>query len=120
MGLLARVLRLLAIVAFNLILGFTVAAFRLIVLPLLLVVLRLCGNLILFSFRATVNGPGRFINRLAGEWTERIHQVVDDRNHIYEVFLLCRFIAGALVVLGWLFTTLFTVAILRVVFGFFI
>ena len=89
-------------------------------LPVLLMVLRGLRSLVSMSFTATINGPTRFIDRLAGEWTERIHEGANNREHIYEVYQLCRFVAGVLIVLGWLISTLFTVEILRVVFAFFI
>lgn len=120
MNLLWRFLRWLARLVFDVLFTLASVLLQLIILPALLLVLRACRDLIFFSFRATVFGPARFIDRLAGEWTARFHQVVEDREHIDEVFLLCRLAAGSLVILGWLLTLLFTVEILRVVFGHFI
>ena len=90
------------------------------ILPFLLMALRGLRGLVLISFTATVNGPTRFIDRLAGEWTERVHEGADNREHLFEVFQLCRFLIGAIIVLGWLVATFVTVEMLRVVFGFFI
>jgi hypothetical protein len=115
-----RLLRFLLISILNILVWLLATLFRLVLLPLLIVILRLLRDLVSLSFRATVNGPTRFIDRLAGEWTERFHGLVDDRSHIYEVYQLCRFMAAALIILGWIIATLFTVELLRVVFGIFI
>jgi hypothetical protein len=105
---------------FHLLLGLLAVVFRLLLLPLLVLVLRVFRDLIFLSFTATVNGPTRFIDRLAGEWTHRVFDLVDDREHVQEVYQLCRLMVGGLIVLGWIITGLFTVEILRIVFGFFI
>jgi hypothetical protein len=96
------------------------AIFRFILWPFIVAAYRVFRDLIFLSFRAIVNGPTRFIDRLAGEWTQRIFTLVDDREHIHEVYQLCRFLVGGLIVLGWFVTGFFTMEILRVVFGFFI
>jgi hypothetical protein len=96
-----------------------VMLFRLILFPTFIVVLRLLRSLVFLSFSATTNGPAGFINRLAGEWTERIVRITENRDHINEVFQFCRILAGTIIVLGWLISGFFTYQILRVVFGFF-
>lgn len=93
---------------------------RFLLLPLLIAVLRLLRDSVSLSFSATVNGPTRFIDRLAGEWTEHIVELVENRDHIHEIFQLCRFMAGALIIFGWIVIGFFTVTLLRIVFGFFI
>jgi hypothetical protein len=92
---------------------------RFLLLPLLALIARLFVDLVSLSFGAAANGPTAFIDRLAGEWTERFHEVVEDREHMNEIYHLCRFMVGVLVVLGWLVSTIFTIMLLRVVFGFF-
>ena len=89
-------------------------------LPIIFTVVRSLRDLVSLSFGATVYGPTRFIDRLAGEWTELFHRQVDDRDHIQEVFQLCRILAGATIVLGWVIAGFFTVIVLRIVFGIFI
>ena len=96
-----------------------VLLFRFLVVPLLTLVVRLLRSLVSLSLTATVHGPRGFIDRLAGEWTERIVELTENRRHIAEIFQLCRVLVGTLVVLGWVVATIFTVSILRVVFGFF-
>jgi hypothetical protein len=124
MNLIFRSMRFLVLLIFRWLFGLVTAIFRFVLLPVLLTVFltvfRVIRDLVSLSFRASVNGHTRFIDRLAGEWTERFHELVDDRSHIYEVFQICRFLVGALIFLGWMLTGFFTVTILRVVFGFFI
>lgn len=120
MNLLLRLIRFLLSLIWQILLNLALAVFRFLLLPLLIAVLRLGSTLVFFSFRATVNGPTRFVDRLAGEWTQRVLDSVDDREHIHEVYQLCRLLVGGLIVLGWVITGIFTVEILRVVFGFFI
>jgi hypothetical protein len=112
--------RFLVMSALRILFGLTLIFARLFLLPALLAVFRILWAAISFSFTATVNGPRQFIDRLAGEWTERFHDVVRDRSNINEIYQLCRILVGARIVLGWVIFIAFTVAILRVVFGFFI
>lgn len=98
---------------------FTVLIIRFL-LPLILVVLRALLGLISISFAATVNDPREFIDRLAAEWTRWFLERGADREHINQIYSLCRFMVGSMIVLGWAISILFTVEILRVVFGFFI
>ena len=111
MNLLLRVIRFLA--------ALLVVLIRLL-LPFVLAVLRVLRDLVSISFAATVNDPRQFIDRLASEWTRRIIELVDGRDHIDQIFSFCRLMAGTMIVLGWLVSILFTVAILRVVSSFFI
>ena|SRR5690349_23375102 len=119
MNLLFRSIRslllLIASVLFNLLLTLC----RFLLLPLLIAVLGALFNLVFLSIQATVNGPGRFIDRLAGEWTRRIFDRVDDREHIHEVYQIYRVLVGGLILLGWSVTGFVTVEILRLVFGLF-
>jgi hypothetical protein len=103
----------------QLLLGLLVLVLRFVVWPLLVAILRLLTGLIFSSFTATVSGPRQYINRRAGEWTARIVQVVENRDHINEIYRFCQILVGATVVLGWLVSTLFTGTVLWVVFGFF-
>src|SRR5688572_9354475 len=131
MNLLFRFIRFLVLSVFQLLVVVMTTIFRFLVLvvltavlrfvlwPVLVAIMRLIWSLLFFSLTATVNGPRRFIDRLAGEWTERIYEGSITRDHLNEVFQLCRFLVGTLIVLGWLVSGFFTYQILRVVFGFF-
>lgn len=120
MNLIVRILGYLVLGILNLLGVLLATIFRFLLLPILIGLFLVLRRLIIFSFTAFVNGPRQYIDRLAGEWTERIHEGADNRNHIYQIFQLCRFIVGTIVVLGWIVSTLFTLIILRVVFAFFI
>ena len=89
-------------------------------LPVLLFLLRAFRDLVSMSFSATVNGPAPFVDRLAGEWTQRLIQLGAPLDRIDQIFNFCRFTVRSTIVLGWLISIVFTVQILRVVFGFFI
>ena len=89
-------------------------------LPLLLRVIRWLFALMRFSLTATVNNPRQFIDRLASEWTRWVLTLGVSPIHIDNAYRFCRFFAASLVVLGWIATILFTVFILRIVFGYFI
>jgi hypothetical protein len=86
-------------------------------LPYILLLLRLLRRLMGISLSAIVTGPQRYMDRLAAEWTQQLIVMGGLRDHLDQVYGLCRFLATSLVVLGWVVTTLLTVAILRVVFG---
>ena len=89
-------------------------------LPVLLFVLRALRDLVSISFAATVNGPAPFADRLAGEWTQRLIELGAPLDRIDQIFRFCRLAARSIIVLGWLVSIVFTVEILRVVFGTFI
>jgi len=89
-------------------------------LPVLLLGVRTLGGLVSMSFAATVNGPTEFIDRLAAEWTQRFIELGPPIDRLDQIFSFCRLTALSMIVLGWLISVLFTVEILRVVFGFFI
>lgn len=89
-------------------------------LPLLLRVIRWIFSLMRFSLTAAVNNPRQFSERLASEWTRQLLTLGVSRDYLNQLYSLCRFLAVSMIVLGWVVTTLFTVAILRVVFGLFI
>ena len=112
-------MRFLFLLLLRLLLALLILLFRGLLLPLFLLVLRLLRGLVSLSMSATIHGPTGFIDRLAGEWTERIVQITENRKHMAEVFQLCRLLIGTLIVLGWLVAGFFTVSILRIVFGFF-
>ena len=119
MNLLLRFSRFLAVSIFNLLLSLLILLIGLL-LPLVLAVLRALAGLITLSFAATVDDPRQFADRLASEWTRRIIQSGADLNRIDQIYSFCRFGAGTIIVLGWLISIIFTVTVLRVVFGFFI
>ena len=89
-------------------------------LPIVLVLLRGLIGLISISFAATVNGPRPFVDRLAGEWTHHLLERGAPPDRIDLLFGLCQFAARSIIVLGWIISIVFTVQVLRVVFGFFI
>ena len=120
MNLFMRFIRFLAVLAFS-ILGRLIAIFlQLILLPMLMAVVRVLRDLISFSFTATVNGPVQYTDRLASEWTRRLLELGGPRDQINLIFVFCQLAVGSLVALGWVVTFLFTVEILRIVFGLFI
>jgi hypothetical protein len=120
MNLLIRIIRFLAVLAIRLMLGLIAVFSRFIVLPFLLATLRVSGRLVFTSLTATVTGPTEFTDRLASEWTRRVLEMGIRPEDIDRVFRLCRFLVASMIILGWLVATLFTVAVLRVVFGLFI
>jgi hypothetical protein len=120
MNIILRFLSFLAHLAFQLLLSLVVTVFRLILLPVLLAVFLVLRDLISLSFAATVNGPVLYTDRLASEWTRRLLELGAPRDHIDPIFVFCQLAVGSLVVLGWVVTALFTVEMLRIVFGFFI
>ena len=89
-------------------------------LPVFLVAVRTLGGLAAMSFAATVNGPTQFIDRLAAQWTQRLLELGAPIDRIDQIFSFCRFTARSMIVLGWLVSVLFTVELIRIVFGFFI
>ncbi len=120
MNLLFRLLRFLTVTIFNLLLSLIALIFTLAVLPLLIWVVRMLRGLVFLSFTATVHGPGEYTNQLASEWTRGFIERGFDRTRIDEIYGLCWFGAASLIILGWVVSILFTVTVLRVVFGFFI
>ena len=120
MNLLFRLLRFLAITIFNFLLSLIALMFTLIVLPILIWVVRTLRALVFMSFTATVHGPPVFASRLASQWTRGFLESGADRNRIDQIYSLCYFAAASMIVLGWVISILFTVTVLRVVFGFFI
>lgn len=120
MSLLFRFIRFLVLLTIRLMLGLIVLVSRFVVLPLLLATLRVSGRLVFTSLTATVTGPTQFTDRLASEWTRRVLEMGIRPEDIDQVFRLCRFLVVSMIILGWLVATLFTVAVLRVVFGHFI
>jgi hypothetical protein len=120
MKLLFQLLRFLALLALNLLLSLIAVLLRLLFLPFLWATLRILLALISLSFTATVNNPRQYIDRLAGEWTQRLLDLGVHREYLDQIHSLCRFLAVSTILLGWVVATIFTVAILRVVFGYFI
>jgi hypothetical protein len=92
----------------------------LLLLPVLVLVLRSLVVLVSISFSATVNGPATFVDRLAGEWAQRLIELGAPPDRIDQIFRFCQLAARSIIVLGWLVSIVFTVQLLRVVFGFFI
>ena len=120
MNLIMRFVRFLALLVLNLLLSLVAAAFRWLLLPILMTIFRALNGLIFISFAATISGPVQYTDRLASEWTRQLLDLGAPREHIDPIFVFCQLAVGFLVVLGWVVTTLFTVAVLRIVFGLFI
>ncbi len=117
MNLLIQLLRFLALLVLNVLFSLIALLIRLL-LPIFLAVLRVLLAMMSMSFSATANGPMQFTDRLAGEWTQRLLDLGVDRKYLDQIHNLCRLLAGSMIALGWVVTTLFLVFILRVVFGF--
>ena len=115
-----RFIRFLAELAFNVLWMMIVIFLQLVLLPILMAALRVLFTLIFFTFSATVSGPMQYTDRIASEWTRRLLDLGGSRDHMDQIFVFCQLTVGSLVALGWVVTVLFTVEILRVVFGFFI
>lgn len=113
------VIRFFARLAFRLLLVLLGVLMQLL-LPILLIILRILRDLVSTSLSATIHGPRQFIERLASEWTQNLLDSGVSRDHLDQLYGLCRFLAGSKIILGWVVAALFTVAILRIVFGFFI
>src|SRR6266508_1731957 len=80
-----------------------------VLLPVLLVVFRALRHWVAISFAATVNGPARFVDRLAGEWTQRLIELGAPPDRIDQIFRFCQLAARTIIVLGWLVSIVFTV-----------
>ena len=119
MNLLGRFIRFLVVSAFKLLLSLIAVIVRFVVLPILRSALRVLRGLVFTSLVATVNGPRQFTDRLASEWTLRVLDLGIQRDNVDQIYVLCRFLVGSRIVLGWVVAILFTVAVLRVVYGLF-
>jgi hypothetical protein len=113
------ILRFVARLVFRLFIGL-VGFLLSLALPIILAILHLLQTLMFTSISAIVHGPGLFIERIASRWTLRLLSLGVSRDYLDQLYGLCRFFATSEIVLGWVITALFSVAILRVVFGFFI
>lgn len=120
MHLVMRGIRFLALSALAVLLRLARAVLQLVLLPILFWLLHLLWSIVSMSFTATINGPGQYVNNLAAEWTQRLLEVTGGREYIDQIFSLCRLLVGSTIVLGWIISIVFTVEILRVVFGLFI
>lgn len=116
MNLLSRSAQLLLRSTFTITFRLVVILFRLF-LPYFLTTIRIMRSLVFISLTATVNGPTQYTDRLASEWTQNLLLMGVSRDYLDQIFVLCRFVARSMVVMGWVVATLFLVAILRVVFG---
>jgi hypothetical protein len=120
MNLILRILRFLALSILHLLFELTIVFLRFLVLPVMLAFLRIIRDLIFFSLIATLNGPRQHTTRLASDWTRQLIELGAPRDQIDLVFVICQLAVGSILGLGWFVTAIFTVAILRVVFGIFI
>ena len=120
MNLIIQFVSFLAALAFRVLWRLAALFLQLILLPALLVPLRALRALIFFSFSATVSGPMQYTDRVASEWTRRLLELGGSRDHMDQIFVFCHLAVWSLVALGWIVTVLFTVEIIRVVFGIFI
>ena len=118
MNLLARMVRFLALWAFRLLLAVIAAAIHLLA-PIFLAVLRSLRNLVFMSMTATAHGPVQYSNRLASQWTRQLIEMGASREYIDQIYSLCRFTVMSMICSGWIVSGVFTMAILRVVFGIF-
>ncbi len=116
MGLLFRFFRFLSLLTLRLASRLAVVLFHLLV-PLVLRLLHLLWFLVAASFTATVIGPRQYVDRLGADWTGRLIASGLDRDHIDHLYTLCRLAVTARMVLGWVIAVLFTVFMLRLVFG---
>ena len=114
-----RVMGFLILALLNLLLFLLSVVLRTLLVPIFVAILWLIRSLMLFSITATINGPRQYIDRRAGEWTERIYEGSSSREHMSGVFQLCRLLVGIIIVLGWLVSGFFTYSIVRVYFVFF-
>ena len=119
MNLLMRLLRFLALLAFRLSLSLIAVLIRLL-MPYLFATLRILRTLVFTSLTATVNGPRQYTDRLASDWTRQLLDLGLPRDNLDQTYSLCRYMAGTMIVLGWIVSILFTVAFLWVVSSFFI
>ena len=119
MNLLFRLIRFLFLLVASVLFNLLLTIFRFLVLPVIIAILGALSNLVFLSILAAVEGPTRFIDRLAAEWTRRLLQRGAPMDHIDQMYGSCRVMVGAMIVLGWIVSTLFTVEILRIVFGLF-
>ncbi len=116
MDLLFRFLRFLVVLAYRMAMRLATIFIRLLQ-PVVMRLLRLMGILVLASFTAAVVGPRQYVDRLGADWTRRFITSGLDRDRIDDLYTLCRLAVAARMVLGWIIAVLFTVLILRVVFG---
>lgn len=114
-----RAIRFFVVLLFRVTLNLLAMLIRLL-LPLVFAALRMLRALVSMSLTATINGPRQFTDRLAAEWTQNLLVMGVSRDHLDETYILCRFLARTMIVLGWVIATLISVAILRIVFGYFI
>jgi hypothetical protein len=119
MNLIASFIRFLARLILWLFLGLLGVLLR-VLWPFFLATLRILHALVSRSLIAAVNGSGIYTEMLASEWTRRLIELGVSRDHLDELYGLCRFLAVAEIAIGWIIVALFAVLILRVVFGFFI
>lgn len=116
MNLTVRIIRFLASMVFRLLLVLIATAIHML-MPVVLAVLRSLRGLTVMSMTAMVHGPAQYTNRLASQWTRRLIELGASREYIDEIYGLCRFTAMSMICAGWVVSVLFSVAILRVVFG---
>ncbi len=92
--------------------------FRLLV-PYLLAVLRFLVSLMTTSIAAAVHGPRQYTEWLASKWAWQLLESGVSRDYLDQIYSLCRVLVVSKIVMGLAFGILFTLAILRVVFGIF-
>ena len=89
-------------------------------LPLFILLLRILWIPVSMSFTATAYGPREYIERVAYEWAQRLTDRGANPENISQITRLCRVLVVSVLVVGWVFSIIFTVAVFRVVFAFFI
>jgi hypothetical protein len=72
-------------------------------------------NLMGMAFMATVTGPGEFIDRHAGDWTQRLLANGVSRDHLDNSHRFSRFMIGSMIVAGWVLIVAGTVIVVATI-----
>jgi len=89
-------------------------------LPIVLAVLRLLINQVATSLSALVYGPRRYVEKLASKWTLQLLDRGVSREYLDQVHGLCIFLATSKILMGLVIVGVILVAVLRVVYGYWI
>ena len=119
MALLGRFVLFIARLTFNFLVWLFVRLLRLL-LPVIRTLLVWLLRLVTTAIVASATGPREYIERMASEWTRRLITLGVSGDHLDSAYRLCHLLAASTIVLGWIIVLLFSVAVIRVVFGYFI
>lgn len=90
-----------------------------VLLPVFRLSFRILSVPVGMSFTAMAIGPSEYITTIAHEWTDwLINRGANPRNR-RQINSLCRFLVTTVLILGWVFISLFIIGIVRVYFGLF-